>query len=239
MDRGGGAEIIKRGMFLRLERSLSRPEIALSRIGALVTSRSQKAFDLQARFGRPWPDRWTPNVPGILSDLDRGVSVKERRFKPRPVLMDTGRLRQSIQWRIESADTVAIGTNLPYAKKHQFGLADSITVTQRMRDGLAKFLRSGKGLEVKRAKAMRRNLRSWIKKSPGTSGSLAQKVSELSGFIKEHGKGRGAKWREDLGWIFSMKTIDFIIRKRPFIGVDEQDKRDIRLIIRGELPGRK
>jgi len=193
MDRGGGAEIIKRGMFLRLERSLSRPEIALSRIGALVTSRSQKAFDLQARFGRPWPDRWTPNVPGILSDLDRGVSVKERRFKPRPVLMDTGRLRQSIQWRIESADTVAIGTNLPYAKKHQFGLADSITVTQRMRDGLAKFLRSK----------------------------------------------RGRQWRVALGWIFGMKTIDFIIRKRPFIGVDELDKKDIHRIIREGIPGRR
>lgn len=131
---------------VRLTRILASPVVILKRIGALVTSRSQRRFNEQTDAeGTAWPERWTPNIPGIIDDLQRGSSIKARRFEPRPVLLDTGRLRQSINWQLRSVNEVEIGTNVPYASTHQFGLERSIPVTDKVKTSLAAWLKTSVG----------------------------------------------------------------------------------------------
>jgi phage gpG-like protein len=133
-------EMVKGTLVRLLERTIRSPIVILKRIGALLTSRVQKRFSTQEFDGRAWPPPMVPNIPGILSDLDRGVSVKSSRFQAGPALKDTGRLMASINWQIASEDSVEIGTNIEYAKFHQFGLMRVIPVTTRMKMGLMQFL---------------------------------------------------------------------------------------------------
>lgn len=124
-----------------LKRAVQNPIRTLKRIGTMVTSRIQRRFtDQQAPDGSAWPGRMNPNIPGILSDLARGASIKARRFEDRPAVVDTGHVRQSIAYIVESLDTVKIGTALDYAKFHQFGLERVIPITKAMKDGLAQLL---------------------------------------------------------------------------------------------------
>lgn len=111
-------------------------------LGALLTARSQASFRTQGKRGRPWPPRLTPNVPGIIRDLNSGGSPKARRFQPRPALVDTGTLRRSITWEVSgSGREVTVGTNVPYAKLHNEGGDSTSTLTSQGRQRLAAWLR--------------------------------------------------------------------------------------------------
>lgn len=138
-------EVVKRGAIAKLEGLVSRPIAALKKIGALLVSRAVKAFSMQSRFDEDWDERLVPNWPGIISDLDRGASIKERRFKPRPAVIDTGRLRQSIAWQLESEEVVKVGTNVPYASTQHFGGESVVQVTDKAKVGLKKWLGTPKG----------------------------------------------------------------------------------------------
>jgi phage gpG-like protein len=156
----GDAEITNRGGFKFLEQAVQNPVRALTQIGRMITSRSKKAFPEQRRFGEAWAPRMNPNIPGIISDLGRGVTVKARRFQERPAVMDTGRLMASIDWVIVEPTVVQIGTNLQYASDQQFGGSREIFI-------------SG---------TVRRNARSWLLRS-----SLpAHIVSALWWITKSH-----------------------------------------------------
>lgn len=135
------------GRFLvRIERVLERPVPLLKRIGVLLASRAQRRFGEQmSPDGKEWPERMVPNIPGILDDLQRGSSVKPRRFESRPVLMDYGRLRQSIHWELRSEQEVEVGTNIPYAKDHQFGALRTILITPQMQSGLTSWFQTAVG----------------------------------------------------------------------------------------------
>lgn len=135
------AEVLFGDWLVRLKQAAQNPITTLKRIGALVTSRSQKRFATQTDpEGKAWPARMNPNIPGILDDLERGASVKARRWEGRPALVDYGSMRQSINWRLIATDTVEIGTPDPRAKMHHFGLERVIPITQAMKDGLREML---------------------------------------------------------------------------------------------------
>lgn len=135
------------GRFMvRLTRALERPTAVLKRIGVLITSRTQRRFGEQKDpDGTEWPARWTPNVPGIIDDLQRGASIKSNRFEDRPVLLDYGRLRQSIQWQLRSMQEVEIGTNIGYGADHQFGMERQIAVGPKVHAGLLAFFQTAQG----------------------------------------------------------------------------------------------
>ncbi len=106
-----------------IEKLLANPKPILKQIGAVMLSESQDAFRNQGFEGSKWPARQSPNVFGIIADFHMGRrKPPARRFQDRPALMDTGRLRGSISFRVVDARSVEVGTNLPYAAPQHFGL---------------------------------------------------------------------------------------------------------------------
>ena len=92
----------------------------MTKIGAILQQQAQASFRRQRRGRVPWAPRMTPNVPGIVADLNAGRSPPGRRFTGRPALVDTGRLRNSITFRA-TASTVTVGTSVKYAGVQQEG----------------------------------------------------------------------------------------------------------------------
>ena len=109
-----------KGTFEGLKKKIGGPEPLLKAIGVFLVGESQRAFRAQKFKGKEWLPRKTPNVAGIVRDLMTNSSVKPRRFEPRPALIDTGRLRGSIAYRV-SGNKVEVGTKLSYASLHQTG----------------------------------------------------------------------------------------------------------------------
>jgi phage gpG-like protein len=118
---------------------------ALTKVGALLVASSQRAFRDQAFNGVMWPPRLVPNIPGIVSDLNRGVTPPARRFQERPALVDTGNLRRSITFNVDSPTSVVVGTSVPYASVHQTGGQTVVQVNDQGRAGLAKLLGTARG----------------------------------------------------------------------------------------------
>lgn len=138
VDGGQGLRVISS--------KLGDPSEALDGIGAYLTSQTQKAFREQRRGDAVWPGRMNPNVPGIVSDLNRGSTPPGRRFSDRPALVDTGRLRASFSWRRRGRSEVVVGTQLDYAAVHQRGGNVDVVLTPTGRANLREFLRDRKDL---------------------------------------------------------------------------------------------
>lgn len=83
------------------------PVGVLESIGREVHRLIIQGFERQAD---PWGRPWQPLSPVTI----------ERKGSSR-ILEDTGRLRQSITWRVIGREAVAAGTNVEYAPVHQFG----------------------------------------------------------------------------------------------------------------------
>lgn len=122
----------------RIAKVLAAPERALKQIGVLLVADSQKAFKSQSFDGKPWPARSVPNVFGILADFAAGKAAPPaRRFEARPALRDTGRLAQSIAFRVIGKNAVEVGTNVEYAAVHQKGgKVESAKITPQVRTAL-------------------------------------------------------------------------------------------------------
>ena len=130
----------------RWGRNLDNPQAALKQIGAMMVAESQRAFKLQ-KFGKhKWDARAVPNVYGIISDFHQGRRKPvARRFEDRPALRDTGRLAQSIAFKV-SGMSVTVGSNLDYAGTlHAGGKIESKPINSQVRQLLWKWLkRAGK-----------------------------------------------------------------------------------------------
>ncbi len=115
----------------------------LNEIGAYVSSQFKKRFQTQ-----PWAERRVPNVAGIVRYLSRGQQSPEiptRYFQSRPALVDSGRLRDSITHRIDSANSVAVGTNVSYARRQARGEPETMLAggphgDPAVREGLRRWL---------------------------------------------------------------------------------------------------
>lgn len=129
---------------------LAKPEAALKKIGALMVAESQLAFKRQ-RFGAlPWRDRKVPNKFGIIADLSQSgtKTPPKRRFEKAPVLMDKGRLRQSLSFRLVGQDAVEVGSNMPYGGVHNYGgPIESLPITENVQQKLKKFLTTKAGMK--------------------------------------------------------------------------------------------
>lgn len=124
---------------------LANKRPALTALGLVLLSKSQNAFKKQ-RFGKQrWMARKTPNVAGIISDLNRGATPPARRFQGRPALVDTGRLRNSIAMKV-MADEVEVGTKVKYAADHEQGKTKTIRLTKAGRANLSGLLSRRRGL---------------------------------------------------------------------------------------------
>ncbi len=86
------------------ERMAAAKRNALEEIGAAVASRTVQAF--RSEPIRPSP--WAPRKP---SKRDDGHQL----------LIKSGALRQSINWKLEGDDAVAVGSDKEYAPYHQTG----------------------------------------------------------------------------------------------------------------------
>jgi phage gpG-like protein len=116
-------------------------EEVLDGIGALLTSRFQRSWRLQrSPSGDAWAPRLTPNVAGIVKDLNAGGFPKGRRFQPRPAVVDTGRLRGSLTWEVRGSELV-VGTSVSYASIQNEGGAVNLTLNATGRRQLAIWLR--------------------------------------------------------------------------------------------------
>jgi len=127
----------------RWAKKLRDPSVVLKQIGAVMVAESQDAFQQQAFGNKPWAPRGKVNTFGVLADLAKGSTPPNRRFQTRPALIDTGRLRASIAFRVSSS-TVTVGSNLPYASAHHTGEeVESEEITQEMQDLLWDWLQGG------------------------------------------------------------------------------------------------
>lgn len=128
----------------RLREASKDPRPLLEAVGLYLVSQSQGAFRQQGRGSVSWEGRGTPNRIGVLLDLQAGRVPPARRFQARPAAIDTGRLRQSIAYRV-SGNTVTVGSSLPYASEVQRGSTKTITLDTGLRRALSDWLRSLSG----------------------------------------------------------------------------------------------
>jgi len=136
----------------RLTQELERPDSILRGIGAMMVAASQRAFREQKFGDVAWEPRGPINVMGIIADFAAGKSEPpKRRFEDRPALRDTGRLAQSITFRVVGATELEVGSNLPYAKVHQDGgETQSAPLTDTIRERIAAWL-DGRGSKYRKA----------------------------------------------------------------------------------------
>lgn len=125
----------------RWEEKLASPQAALKMIGVLAQADSQQAFKSQ-RFGRKkWAARAPINIYGIIADFAAGKDKPAaRRFDSRPALVDTGRLRSSIAFKV-SGRKVTIGSSLDYAAVlNEGGPIESEKLTERVQQAISEWL---------------------------------------------------------------------------------------------------
>lgn len=139
-------EIEKGAKVERWEVNLDNPSAALRQVGVLMTAESQRAFKEHKLGDKVWEPRAPVNVFGIIADFAAGKKEPPaRRFEQRPALRDTGRLAQSISYRLQGTSIVEVGSNLPYAGvQHAGGAVKSETITQDVRRLLYAWIK-GKG----------------------------------------------------------------------------------------------
>lgn len=138
---------------IKLKRSLSDPKSILKNIGTSLVSDIQSSFKGQSLGSITWehryPNQGEPfvNYAGALSDLSNSSKVKERRFQRRPVLSDTGGLRNSITWNYGYGllPTINVGSDLPYARINQEGLTSEQPITPTVISNLNRYLRRVRG----------------------------------------------------------------------------------------------
>lgn len=128
----------------------------LDAIGVLVSERARARFKDQKGPGNVrWEERAVPNIAGMIRDLVRSpgrVTFPARRFESTPALVDTGRLRQSIEHRVDVArGEVEVGSALPYAARMQEGGEEFIRATPEVAGGLINAANRGEGKRHRKA----------------------------------------------------------------------------------------
>ena len=139
----GSAAFDEGDKFRRIVARLKYPESALKGIGAMMVSESLSAFKNQKFGDKEWRPRAPINVYGIIGDFHGGArKPKQRRFQTRPALVDTGRLRKSIAFKIPTSNSVEVGSNVPYAGKHQKGgKTESLPISEKVQTALNRWLK--------------------------------------------------------------------------------------------------
>jgi len=90
---------------------------ALAAVGQAVASRSTLAF----RTPELRPAPWAPRKPSYVVTVNKKTKKKTKKLDDHPLLIKSGSLRQSIGWKFQGDDAVAVGSDKEYASYHQFG----------------------------------------------------------------------------------------------------------------------
>lgn len=118
----GRATFRKGAKVARIERNLDDPDKTLTGIGAVLVAAAQATFKEQKLGRKKWEQRAPVNIYGLIADFSQGKKAPaKRRFDRRPALVDTGRLRSSIAFRLIGSKVVEVGTPLRYGDVHQTG----------------------------------------------------------------------------------------------------------------------
>lgn len=97
----------------KLATDVTHVERPLKAAGALVQASVQKNFNEQGR-----PEKWTPLHPRTLARRRKGKGKGGSK-----ILIDSARLRNSIQFQLITGPAVEVGTNVEYAARHHFGFS--------------------------------------------------------------------------------------------------------------------
>lgn len=207
------------GDMVVLKDNLRRPEEAGKQIGTLMVRVSNKSFREQALGELAWKPRsvfvkdargtrYLANVAGIISDFRRGSTPPARRFEPRPALIDTKTLQNSVAYRLEMEEgrcTIVTGTVQPYASTHFHGGEVSQEITPATKDAM----------------------RAWIETKTGGASRAEKKRGKTIGPLDEKAQGRHEKATktggvaDGLRYLLAPETTVWKQRvpARPFIGV--------------------
>ncbi|MCW7072060.1 MAG: phage virion morphogenesis protein [Methanophagales archaeon] len=117
MDKG---DLLKfTGLLNQLRINVMNPEPFLTLAGEAVRNETLRSFELQAEPQHRRP--WKPLAPATTARRPKGKRKTSKRYSAK-ILLDTGRLRGSITIKKSMLPpTVWIGTNIIYARTHQFG----------------------------------------------------------------------------------------------------------------------
>ncbi len=130
----------------RVRDNLKDPTPIMESLGAFVKAGSAQRFDDQGDPPLSWPERMTPNIPGVIADMNRSPNIKARRFQGRPAAIDTNRMAASVDYVVVSPEMVLIGSNLEYAgTQFHGGESQTEAITEKGQGNLWTFLRSGRG----------------------------------------------------------------------------------------------
>lgn len=162
----------------QVQRLIADEQTVLSVIGAYAVSAAQRAFiDQRSPTGKAWPARYPNqgedflNVAGSLVDMETGARIKGRRYDRLPAGRDTGDLIGRLTYEVRPGE-LAVGSDVPYARKFQEGGESSQELTASMIRNLEAFLRRkpANGVERKRLgpvlASYRRGVRRWVTTSP-------------------------------------------------------------------------
>lgn len=127
--------------FLRIQKNTKNPRAVVKNLGNILAKISRESFKKQALFKSRWPARFVPNVPGIISDVNRGATPPKRRFDSRPALIDKRALQPSITSKVISNNAGVVGTTVGYGKIHNEGGTAQIAITANGRERLGKWLK--------------------------------------------------------------------------------------------------
>ena len=201
----------------RLRAALDNKRDALEIIGAILAQKSRDAFFNQALGEITWPERYPNqsapkvNIAGVLEDLNKGSTIKGRRFDARPALKGVSNpgLSGSIDHQVIGPDTVQVGPTIEYAGLMQLGGKSVQPVTPTAKAALRKWIaKRGKAGKKDRAKA----------RTPGTN-PLARDVAKPDPIAKR------------LRFLLDVDQLETEVNPRPFLGIDDEDKRDIRRVV--------
>ena len=175
-------------------------------IGRILESQAQKSFVEQRLGEHVWPERYPyqedpfVNVAALVNWTGAGGEISSRFFDRRPALMGSGALVGSISARTKGKAT-EVGSKLPYAASHQWGIATSQPVTSSAKATIARFI----GEEPDGAGGWRK------KKNPGAR----QKENR-------------EKYWSKLFPILSLAVLETQPLQRPFLGITPQNEDDMR-----------
>ena len=117
----------------------------LKAVGQQSVNDSKAAFAAQKYDGVSWIARAVPNMPGIIRDLTGGPSIQQGRFESRPALVDSGWMRDSLNYRIIDKGTVEIYTEAEYAGLHMTGGPWEMRISPVAKKNLRHILKQTKG----------------------------------------------------------------------------------------------
>ena len=116
-------------------------------IGDILVAQAHKAFIEQRLGEHVWPERYPNqddpfvNIASLVNWTNTGGQIQPRHFERRPALMSGGGvgLAGSISADVKGK-TVEVGSALPYAASHQWGIASTQSISPAAKSTIAKYI---------------------------------------------------------------------------------------------------